>query len=72
MNDKMMKLSKNNFLDPLFDQVIGPQMKIWFGWKIGQGPEHRAKVPMMIMILLLFNDDNEQLWGCTRNPKLTI
>ena len=25
-------------------QVLMPQMKIWFGWKIGQGPEHREKV----------------------------
>ena len=53
MNDKMIKLSKNNFLDPLFDQVIGPQMKIWFGWKIGQGPDHRAKVLLTIVVELV-------------------
>ena len=26
-------------------------MKIWFGWKIGQGPEHRAKVKMLLIFL---------------------
>ena len=34
-------------------QVIGPQMKIWFGWKIGQGPDHRAKVLLTIVVELV-------------------
>lgn len=34
--------ARDRMLTELFNKVIGPQMKIWFGWKIGQGPEHRA------------------------------
>ena len=30
-------------------------MKIWFGWKIGQGAEHRAKVMMMKIVLIFFD-----------------
>jgi len=38
-----MERARDRMLVELFNKVIGPQMKIWFGWKIGQGPEHRAK-----------------------------
>jgi len=33
----------DKMLVELFNKVIIPHMKIWFGWKIGQGPEDRAK-----------------------------
>jgi len=35
--------ARDKMLVELFNRVIMPQMKIWFGWKIGQGPEDRAK-----------------------------
>jgi len=40
--DPMVR-ARDRMLVELFNKVIGPQMKIWFGWKIGQGAEHRAK-----------------------------
>ena len=52
-------------------QVIGPQMKIWFGWKIGQGPEHRAKVRWWHWLFLTWSNDKvfylmEWWWITTR------
>lgn len=35
--------ARDRMLVELFNKVLMPQMKIWFGWKIGQGPEHREK-----------------------------
>jgi len=35
--------AKDKMLVELFNKVQLPQMKIWFGWKRGQGPEDRAK-----------------------------
>jgi len=34
--------ARDKMLVELFNKVIMPQMKIWFGWKIGQDEEHRA------------------------------
>lgn len=38
-----VRRARDHMLVELFNKVLMPQMKIWFGWKIGQGPEHRAK-----------------------------
>ena len=34
--------AKDKMLVELFNRVVMPQMKIWFGWKRGQGEEDRA------------------------------
>jgi len=35
--------ARDKMLVELFNRVVLPQMKIWFGWKRGQGEEDRAK-----------------------------
>eukprot|EP00090_Calanus_glacialis_P030042 TRINITY_DN4828_c1_g1_i2.p1 TRINITY_DN4828_c1_g1~~TRINITY_DN4828_c1_g1_i2.p1 ORF type:complete len:303 (+),score=73.25 TRINITY_DN4828_c1_g1_i2:90-911(+) len=40
-NDPATK-AKDKMLVELFNRVVMPQMKIWFGWKRGQGEEDRA------------------------------
>ena len=34
--------AKDKMLVELFNRVVMPQMKIWFGWKRGQGEKERA------------------------------
>jgi len=38
-----VRRARDKMLVELFNKVIVPQMKIWFGWKIGQGADDRAK-----------------------------
>jgi len=42
-SENPVRRATDHMMVELFNKVITPQMKIWFGWKIGQGAEHRAK-----------------------------